>query len=246
MTARGSREGYDLQGKLHWFLVHILKEASKLHLLLLKNAFLSSLFSFVLIGIIIRDLVKKRFMDILFLFVFAVLLFLPHLIITVSWGASRNFALISSIIIVYMIVRIFEFLPSPGLPVTLAMSSVFVLFMCLNIGEGWVKPMKKDYVFLYRFAEQMPAVSKDTIYVRYIQPKWELHEKKSFLKLYADEFNAPEFTFQWPIEPALKCLYQDSHPGISMETINTFIKVDSLNAPVMKGKKGVLLDFNYQ
>lgn len=59
MTARGSREGYDLQGKLHWFLVHILKEASKLHLLLLKNAFLSSLFSFVLIGIIIRDLVKK-------------------------------------------------------------------------------------------------------------------------------------------------------------------------------------------
>lgn len=246
MTARGSREGYDLQGKLHWFLVHILKEASKLHLLLLKNAFLSSLFSFVLIGIIIRDLIKKRFMDILFLFVFAVLLFLPHLIITVSWGASRNFALISSIIIVYMIVRIFEFLPSPGLPVTLAVSSVFVLFMCLNIGEGWVKPMKKDYVFLYKFAEQMPAVSKDTIYVRYIQPKWELHEKKSFLKLYADEFNAPEFTFQWPIEPALKCLYQDSHPGISMETINTFIKVDSLNAPVMKGKKGVLLDFNYQ
>lgn len=245
MTVRGSREGYDLQGKVHWFIIHILKEAGKLHLLLMKNALLSGVFVFLLIAILIRDLIKKRFLDILFLFIFSVLLFLPHLIITVSWGASRNFALISSIFIVYMVIRIFEVLPSPNLPVSLLVSSAFVVLMCINIGEGWVKPMKKDYAFLYGFAQQMPVISTDTLYVKYVKPEWDLHEKKSFLRMYSDEFNAPEFAFQWPIEPALKCLYQDTHPGISMEMINTYIKIDSVKAPAMKGKKGRLLDFNY-
>lgn len=63
--------------------------------------------------------------------------------------------------------------------------------------------------------------------------------------MYSDEFNAPEFKFLWPVEPALKCIYQDAHPGVSMETINTFMKVDTVNAPSMIGKPSIVLDFNY-
>jgi hypothetical protein len=246
MTARGSREGYDLFDKVHWFTIHILKEASKLHLLLMKSSFFASLFSFVLIGILVRDLIKKRFLDILFLFAFSVLLFLPHLFITVSWGASRNFALISSIFSVYMVLRIFELLPTPNQFVSILVSSVFAGLLFINIGEGWVKPMKKDYAYLSKYAAHLPAITTDTLYVRYVPPRtWSFHENNSFLRLYSDEFNAPEFIFLWPVAPSLKCLYQDSHPGISMETINTFMKIDTLNAPSMMGKPSVVLDFNY-
>ena len=245
MTTRGTSEGIDPLFKLKW-LMSILKEASKLHLLLLKNSLPSFVFSLVMVFILIRDLILKRFMDVLFLFLFAALLILPHLVIAVSWGASRNFALITLIFIFYSVTRIFELLPSPPVAIAIAVSSVFIGLMFMNILEGWVKPMKKDYNYLHEFAGKLPPIQRDTLFVGYIPPAWNLHEKKSFLKYYYDEFNAPEFFRIWPIVPGLKCLYQDTHPGTNMETINKYLRIDSVNAPSLKNKQFIELNFNYQ
>src|SRR5689334_19831887 len=101
MTSRVTSEGIDPFYKLKW-LMSVLKEASKLHLLLLKNQLLSLVFSLLVVFIVLRDLMLKRFVEVLLLFVFAVLLILPHLVIAVSWGASRNFALITLLLIFYV------------------------------------------------------------------------------------------------------------------------------------------------
>jgi hypothetical protein len=245
MTARGTSEGMAPLNKLRFF-AGIVKEASKLHLLLVKNAALNNLFAISIFLIIIRDLIKQRFLDVLFLLIFMMLLFLPHLLISVSWGASRNFVLISLILVFYAMVRVFEMTRQPSVPVALLASTVFIGLMFMNIGEGWVKPMKKDYAFLYDFARQLPTVSTDTLFVKVLPPDWNLHEKKSFLRYYYDEFNAPEYFRIWPIMPGLKCLYQDTHPGISMDKINGLIQIDTVNSPLLTNKKAVELNFNYQ
>jgi hypothetical protein len=245
MTARGTNEGIAPLAKFQFF-TGVLKEAGKLHLLLVKNAALNCLFALLILVIIIRDLIKQRFMDLLFLLVFATLLFLPHLLISVSWGASRNFVLISLILVFYTIVRVFELISTPSAPVALFISTLFLGLMFMNIGEGWVKPMKKDYAFMHDFVQQLPAVSKDTLFIKVKPPSWNLHEKKSFLRYYYDEFNAPEYYRVWPITPALKCLYQDTHPGISMDKINRLIQIDTVNSPLLVNKKAVELNLNYQ
>lgn len=245
MTARGTNEGIDILNKFKFF-IGVLKEASKLHLLLVKNAVLNNLFAVSILAIVICDLIKRRFMDVLFLLIFAVLLFLPHLLIAVSWGASRNFVLISLILVFYAIIRVFEKVPQPSTLVAMLVSTLFIGLMFMNIGEGWVKPMKKDYAYLYRFAEKLPAVSNDTLFVKVIPPPWNLHEKKSFLRYYYDEFNAPEYFRIWPIMPGLKCLYQDTHPGIPMDKINRLIQIDTVNSQLFVNKEAIELNLNYE
>jgi hypothetical protein len=245
MSARGKSEGVNAITKLQFF-TEVVKEASKLHLLLVKNTVLNNLFSIVLLVIVFRDLFKQRFLDVLFLLIFSVLLFLPHLLIAVSWGASRNFALISLILVFYAIIRVFEMIPPPSTPVALLVSTLFIALMFMNIGEGWVKPMKKDYTYMYDFAKKLPTNATDTLFVKVIPPPWNLHEKKSFLRYYYDEFNAPEYFRIWPIMPGLKCLYQDTHPGVSMDKINRLIQIDTVNSPLFTNKQTVELNLNYQ
>lgn len=245
MTARGTSEGISIFNKISFFTA-VLKEASKLHLLLVKNTLLNNLFSSLLLFIVIRDLVKKRFLDLIFLLIFAVLLFLPHLLIAVSWGASRNFALISLILVFYAVMRLMEVIPQPSALTAMLVSTVFIALMFMNIGEGWVKPMKKDYTRMHDFAEKLPAIATDTLFVKVIPPPWNFHEKKSFLRYYYDEFNAPEYYRIWPIAPSLKCLYQDTHPGISMDKINKLMLIDTVNSPVFVNKSAVELNLNYQ
>jgi hypothetical protein len=245
MTARGTSEGIDAFNKFRFF-TGVLKEASKLHLLLVKNAVLNNLYSVLLLAIVIRDLIKKRYLDLLFVLTFAVLLFLPHLLIAVSWGASRNFALISLILVFYAVIRVFEIVPQPSVLVTMVVSTLFIGLMFMNISEGWVKPMKKDYAYMHDFAGKLPAISADTLFVKVIPPPWNFHEKKSFLRYYYDEFNAPEFYRIWPIVPSLKCLYEDTHPGIPMDKINRLIQIDTVNSPRLLNKTAIELNLNYQ
>ncbi len=214
----------DIFGKLNWF-TSVLKDASKLHLLLIKNATLSSILSFWIAFIIIRDLVKKRGLDVLFLLLCSLMLFFPHLIIEDSWMASRNFLLISVILVFYSVHRTFEMIPPFSDAVTAGIGTIFISIMCLNLWEGWVKPMKQNYALMRDFAKNLPAIEKDTLVIKFNLQPLDMHEKKSFLKQYSDEFNAPVFFRDWPVESGLKCLYQDTHPGVTVDKINTFIKV---------------------
>jgi hypothetical protein len=245
MSVRGGSEGLNGLTKLQFF-AEVIKEASKLHLLLVKNALLNNLFSILLLILVIRDLIMQRFLDVLFLLIFSVLLFLPHLMITVSWGASRNFVLISLILVFYAIIRMFEMVPQPSVSVSMLISTMFIALLFMNIGEGWVKPMKKDYTYMYDFAKKLPGLATDTLFVKVLPPPWNFHEKKSFLRYYYDEFNAPEYYRIWPIMPGLKCLYQDTHPGISMDKINRLIQIDTVNSPLFVNKQTVELNLNYQ
>ncbi|HXP48996.1 MAG TPA: hypothetical protein VN922_03530, partial [Bacteroidia bacterium] len=87
------------------------------------------------------------------------------------------------------------------------------------------KPMEKDYKVINEFVRKLPVVSKDTLIIVATTPPATMHEDRSFLKLYYDEFNAPIFFRFWPIEPGIKCLYQDVHPDIPVDQINKLIKV---------------------
>jgi hypothetical protein len=228
ISDRGKIGNIDVMSKLRWF-TGILKDASKLHLLLIKNAFVSSVFSFGIAFIVVRDLVKKRFLDVLFLLLFSILLFFPHLIIAESWGASRNFVFISLIFVFYAIVRLFEMIPPFSETLAAWVGLAFIGIMCVNLWEGWVKPLKQNYTIIREFAKNLPDVTTDTLFVKFaLQPK-EMHEKKSFLRQYSDEFNAPIFFNDWAVEPGLKCLYQDTHPGIALEKINKLINVSQLS-----------------
>ncbi|HXP48398.1 MAG TPA: hypothetical protein VN922_00505, partial [Bacteroidia bacterium] len=142
MVSRGTVDLNLLPGKLKWF-VNILHEASKLHLVLFKNRIVQNLFTFLLLGILVRDLIKKRFLDIIFLLTFSVFLFFPHFFIIDSWGASRNFLLISIIMVFYMSIRIFEMIPTPSVYISAIVGTVFIALMAVNMWEGWVKPMEK-------------------------------------------------------------------------------------------------------
>jgi hypothetical protein len=224
ISARGTIAEPNILSKLNWF-TGVLKDASKLHLLLLKNEMLSSVFSLGIAGILIRDLIKKRFLDILFLMLFALLLFFPHLIIAESWSASRNFVFISLIFVFYAIIRLFEMILPFSESLAAIVGLAFVGMMCINLWEGWVKPMKQNYNTIRQFAADLPDVKKDTVFVKFILQPMNMYEKKSFLRQYSDEFNAPIFFRDWAIEPGLKCLYQDTHPDIALEKINKLIKV---------------------
>ena len=248
MTARGKVGVNDYSGKALWFF-GILKEATKLHLLLLKNSFFSNIFSFMILLLLIRDLIKKRFLDIFFLIVTTILFILPHLLVSESWGASRNFALIEVGFVFYFLIRISEFIRFTSLKIVFVMSTIFIGIMCMNIYEGWRKPMHKDFVYLKEFVKKLPAIQKDTLYISYSQPPMYFHDKKSYLKLYFDEFNAPIFFRDWPIEPAIKCMYYDLHPELGVQKIDKMLKIqkrDTLQVnSVILNKNKFYVDFNY-
>lgn len=249
MISRGDIGGFDPTKKVLWFF-SILAEASKLHLLLFKNSLIANIFSMLFIGFLIRDVFKKRFLDLVLLFCFSVLLFFPHLIITESWGAARNFVLISFVFTIYLIVRIFEVLPIPSTRIAAIIGLLFISIMCFNIWEGWVKPMRKDYVVLHEFANNLPDIATDTLIVAYTLPLFDMHEKRSTLKWYADEFNAPLFFRVWPIEPGLKCLYHDTHADVPINKIEKMIRVIMIDTSAFDttkiNKKRFYLNLNYQ
>lgn len=228
ISERGKISNIDLLAKLKWFS-GVLKDAGKLHLLLVRNEALSYICSLWIIFILVRDLVKKRVADIVFLFVFSLLLFLPHLIIAESWAPSRNFVFISLIFVFYTVIRSFEMLPSLSDGMVVLIGFVFIGILCMNLWEGWVKPMNKDYKCIREFSKKLPAIETDTLSVKFTLQPMNMHEKKSILKQYYDEFNCPLFFNDWAVEPALKCLYQDTHPSVSLEKINHMIIVGQKN-----------------
>jgi hypothetical protein len=227
LTERGKMGHIDVMAKLNWF-TGVLKDASKLHLLLIKNAALSSVFSFGFVFLLVRDVVKKRFLDVLFLLLFSLLLFFPHLIIDESWRAARNFVFISLIFVFYAVIRLFELIPPFSETTAACIGLAFIAMMSTNLWEGWVKPMKQNYSKLREFAKNLPDVTTDTLFVKFTLQPMNMHEKKSFLKQYSDEFNAPVFFNDWAVDPGLKCLYQDTHPAVGLEKINKRIKVSQM------------------
>ena len=248
MTTRGKVGVNDYSGKVLWFF-GILKEASRLYLLLLKNSFFSNIFSFIIVLLVIRDLIKKRFLDILFLMVTTILFILPHLLVSESWGASRNFVLIEVGFVFYFLIRISEFISFTSLKIAFVISTIFIGIMCMNIYEGWRKPMHEDFVYLKEFVEKLPIIQKDTFYISYSQPPIYFHDKKSYLKLYFDEFNAPIFYRDWPIEPAIKCMYDELHPELGVQKIDKMLKIqkkDTLLTNIdLNIKNKFYVDFNY-
>jgi|GEM_PF-3336819 hypothetical protein len=248
MISRGKVDLSRSSGKLRWF-INVLHEASKLHLVLFKNRVIQNLFTFLLISILIRDIIKKRFLDIFFLLAFSTLLFLPHFFIVDSWGASRNFLLISIIMVFYICIRIFEILPAPSVNVSAVIGLVFIALMAVSMWEGWVKPMGKDYKVIDAFVKKIPVVSTDTLIIIATPPLATMHEDQSFLKMYYDEFNAPVFFRFWPIEPSIKCIYQDMHPDIPIGQINKLIKVvgDTAKLPAYEANlTKIPLNLKYQ
>jgi hypothetical protein len=223
VTARGEL-GADLAGKADWF-TGILAEASKLHLLLIKKLFVKYTFSIALALLLLRDLIKKRFLDITFLFLFSALVFLPHLLIRESWGASRNFNLISVLFVFYLVLRSFELIPVPSRSRTLLIALPFLAWMYYSVGEAWIRPQEADYKTLAAFVNTLPELKAQSILVRVKLPREKIHEKDSPLKQYYDEFNACVLFPGWPVEPALKVLYNDRHPGISVARIDKQLKV---------------------
>jgi hypothetical protein len=228
VSARGKMENIDIIGKFLWF-IEVLKDASKLHLLLIKSELFSSIFSLGIAFVVIRDLIKKRFLDVLFLCLFSLLLFFPHLIIAESWSASRNFVFISMIFVFYALFRLFEMSPPLSESAAAFIGLAFIGMMCINLWEGWVKPMKQSYNIVHEFAKNLPDLASDTLFVKFTLQPINMYEKKSFLKRYSDEFNAPIFFNDWAVEPGLKCLYQDTHAGISLEKINKQIQLSKVH-----------------
>ncbi len=210
--------GSDPIHKFIWF-IYVLTEAAKLHLLLIKSDILASVFSFCIVLVLIRDLLKKRFLDIFSLCLFCTGVFLPHLLIRESWAASRNFCLISVLMTFYLLIRSFELIPKPSIGLALCTGLPFIAMMCFNISEAWVKPQELDYKQLSVFVDQLPAPRKHKIEIEVVLAPDKIHETHSLLKCYRDEFNASLFFPEWPVEPALKILYNNRFPEIpALET----------------------------
>jgi hypothetical protein len=215
--------GTDYLGKSRWFL-KICIEASKLHLLLFKGFLLQYLFAFYVLFLLLRDVYKKRMFDLSLLLIFSVLSFFPHLVIAESWGASRNFALLSAVLVFYVCYRSWEILPVLQRDVASLLSIPFLLLLCMNSYYAFVKPLQEDYAYLYSKVKQVPAVT-DSISIAVTLPAFDMHENSSFLRRYYDEFNVSPFSFEWPVAPAIKYFYQELHSENSIEQIDRSIQV---------------------
>ena len=238
-----SKIGTDYLDKLQWF-VKVFLEASKLHFLLFKSFIIQNFLSFGLFLLIIRDLYKKRWTDLFFLLIFSLLSVLPHLIVEESWGASRNFALMSALIIFYMIYRCQELFTFLKAPLAILLSIPFLIFSLLNIECAFVKPLKQDYKYLYSKVKELPAL-KDTIYIAVKLPLFSMHDKNSFLRSYYDEFNISPLFYEWPVAPAIKCFYSELHPEYPIARIDAQINV-KLYQPVNNVRKTIIWDLNYK
>jgi hypothetical protein len=208
---------------------------------LLRREFIQYTFSIALSLFILRDLLKKRFLDLFFLFSFSILVFLPHLILKESWGATRNFSLITVLFSFYLALRCFEVLPSPGTLAALVCCLPFLFLMGYNISEGWIKPQRADYECLSRFVEKLPELKNEDILLEITLPPEHIHETESRLKLYCDEFNACVLYHDWPIEPALDLMYSAKYPGTGIPEIQKHLIVkiaDSTGASSVKPLPG--------
>jgi hypothetical protein len=184
----------------------------------------------VIAATVLRDLLRKKFMDLFFLLVFIIFVFFPHLIIQESWGASRNFTLIEVILVLYLMIRLSELIPIRSAVVAGLCGFIFIGLMAFNISVGWVKPQVQDADRLRTFVQTLPALGGNDFAIVVIPPVWDLHEKTSPLKVYYDEFNDPLFLRRWPIEPGIKMLYLQQHPGLPATEIEKHIHVKIIPA----------------
>lgn len=236
--------GNDYIGKIKWFF-EIMVQASKLHLLLFKPFIVQYLFSFFTGLLILRDLYKKRWVDLLFLLIFCILSFLPHLLIAESWGASRNFLLMSALIVFYATYRCLEFLPFLRSNNALLITVPFLFILFININCGFTKPMADDYEYLKKKVQELPLLNQDSLFIEIKLPPFKMHEKNSFLRSYTDEFNVSPFSFEWPVAPAIKCLYSEQHPQIPIQNIELLLKVKTYSAD-HHCNKSIVWDLNYK
>jgi hypothetical protein len=205
--------------KLTWFRRQLL-EASKLQFILFKKIWLQYFACVIMAAVLIRDIVKKRVFDIILLAFFCVLVFFPMLMLESDWSATRYIFLISALMGSYILIRIFEIIPVSYL-VTATISTVFIIAMCINLDEGWVKPEREDYKYMKDFVEQLPATPAEGITVEVLSPLSDkLKANHSFLRHYGDEFNDPIFGHVWPIAPAMRVMYKEAHPEIPYVDIN--------------------------
>jgi hypothetical protein len=247
-VARGGFTHSPLQ-KLPWY-GEILSEASKLHLLLLKNTYIPRLFSCLLLLAIGRDLYKKRFTDLFFLLGSCTLVFFPHLLIEDSWGASRNFALISILFSFYLVLRFSELFNLRSYVLTATVSLFFVTFLCINIQEGWARPQESDRAHLAAFIQGLPELKSEKMRIDVGLPAWNMHEKHSALKAYFDEFNDPVFFRSWAVDPAIKVMYQDRYPALQASKIDSCLIISIRDKFAAFGGQTepahYCLDLNYQ
>jgi hypothetical protein len=216
--------GGDPAGKLIWFL-KILTEASRLQLLLIKKGLLGYLLTAAIGFFVVRDLWKRRFLDLFFVFAFCVLAFFPHLLIRESWGASRNFCLLSVILSFYRVIRFFELVKAPSLTVALVIALPFIGMMCFNLSESWTGPQKEDYRQITALVNKLPALKEKNWTVEVIPPEFDYHERNSILRSYYDEFNAPVFLPLWPIEPTIQILYNDRFPTLPVSEVGKRLQI---------------------
>jgi hypothetical protein len=191
--------------------------------------------------ILLRDIYKKRFADILFLLLFCTWLFLPQLLLDDNWTASRNFTLISVLFVFYMLNRIFEFVPYPSYTIAAVAGLFFVGLMLFNCYEGWVKPQQEDYAGMKSFVDKLPPLNGQDISVVVVPPAGDLHERKSALIHYNDEFNDPVFFRIWPIEPCIRVMYKEKYPEIPYSQLNNQVKISTVTgsdkfSPEVPGK----------
>jgi hypothetical protein len=206
----------DYLGKLHWF-GWILYQSSKLHFVLLRREFIQYTFSIALALFILRDIWKKRFLDLLFLLAFSVLVFLPHLLLNESWGANRNICLITILFSFYLVLRCFELFPEPNTWTILICCLPFLFLMAINISYGWIKPQRADYEVLHAFVQKLPEIKGQDLVLEIKPPPEKIHETSSRLKTCFDEFNACVLYPMWPIEPALQLMYSEKYPAVGIQ-----------------------------
>ena len=109
-------------------------------------------------------------------------------------------------------------------------SLCFAGIMWFDMTNGWVEYQREDYTLMKTFVDKLPVIKNDTIKVQVLPPSEDLHEKKSFLIHYNDEFNDPTFFRIWPIVPGIRVLYKENHPEISYAQINSLIKIDTVSS----------------
>ncbi|HXC05206.1 MAG TPA: glucosyltransferase domain-containing protein, partial [Bacteroidia bacterium] len=241
--------GNDLNGYLGkiTFFGNMLVEASKMHLLLFQSQVVNMVFSVALLIVLVRDLLRKRFLDIFFLFAFSVLLFLPHFIVSENWGASRNFVLISLIMFAYLLLRLVQWMPYIDRPWLWLMVLPVLGILYMNVYTAWVAPQQKEYTCLQTMSEGLPLLQEgDSLHISVLLPAWDIHSGKSNLKFYKDEFNAPVCLHHWPVAPAIKVFYQDKNPEFSASAINQGIKVEAFipDSASAIPNRAILLDMN--
>lgn len=234
--------GKDYIGKLKWFF-EIWLQASKLQLLLFKPFIIQNLFSFGVFALLLRDICKKRWMDLSLLFIFSLLSFLPHLLLAESWGASRNFLLMSFLIIFYAICRCVELFPFLQKTQSMLLILPFLAIFFINMNTGFIKPVTEDFACLSSKVKELPLLEKDTVTISIKVPPYEMHEQTSFLRSYYDEFNVSPLYFEWPVDPAIKCFYSELHPGIPVERIEKQLQVRVVSVPE---NNALFWDLNYK